>query len=106
MAKVYFVRHQAHGVVDEFPFASHPTQEQVARVAKYCFQAHGFGHPKTPNEPYWTKVVDVDVLGPDELPAFKDRELQSIGAGDVGSLETALGGALISGAGTITPKGR
>jgi hypothetical protein len=103
MAKIYFVRHQAHGIVHEFPFAEAPTQNQVEVVARFCFQSHGFGHAKTPDQPYWTRVVEVDVLGPGELPAVPERVLAP--AGEQGVARVAAGGAVISGSGTITPKG-
>jgi len=102
MEKIFFVRHQAHGVVHQFPFAQHPTQEQVDAVKRYCFQLHGFGHPKTPEEPYWVRVVETPVLG-DELPEVPERVLAPAGEQGVG--RAATGELSVSGVGTITPKG-
>jgi hypothetical protein len=103
MAKIFFVRHQAHGIVHEFPFSSHPTQNQVEAVARFCFQSHGFGHAKTPEKPYWTRVVEVDVLGPDELPKVSERVLAPVGENGVADAEA--GKVVISGSGTIAAKG-
>ena len=104
MAKIYFVRHQAHGVVHEFPFAQHPTQEQVARVAKFCFQHHGHGHTKTPDQPYWTRVVEVPVLEDGEMPDVPERVLGPAGEQGVGSAQVDV--YVASGAGRISdPKG-
>jgi hypothetical protein len=102
MAKIYFVRHQAHGVVHEFPFTEPPTQNQVAAVAKFCFQSHGFGHPKTPDQPYWTKVIERDVLGADEMPDVPERVLGP--AGEAGVAVAEAGKVVVSGAGTVTGK--
>lgn len=103
MAKIYFVRHQAHGIVHEFPFAEHPSQDQVAAVAKFCFQSHGFGHAKAPDVPYWTMVVERDVLGADELPDVPERVLGP--ASEAGVAKAEAGKALVSGNGTVTAKG-
>lgn len=100
MAKIYFVRHQAHGIVHEFPFAEHPTQEQVAAVARFCFQSYGHGHPKTPDQPYWTKVVERDVLGPNDKPAVPERVLAPAGEKGVG--KTEAGTIVASGTGLVT----
>jgi hypothetical protein len=99
MDKIYFVRHQAHGIVHEFPFAKHPTQAQVAAVNKWCFQLHGFGHAKTPGEPYWTKVVERDVLA-DEVPVVADRVLTE--AGKANEAATKAGEFGIAGVGQVS----
>jgi hypothetical protein len=98
MAKIYFVRHQAHGIVHEYPFASHPTADQVEAVRKFCFNVHGFGHPKTPKEPYWTRVVERDVLG-DEVPAVPERKLGV--AGKSGVAEADAPEFAVSGTGVV-----
>ena len=103
MAKIYFVRHQAHGIVPNFPFKEHPTQEQVALVAKWCFQQHGFGHPKTPGEPYWTRVAEFDLLGPTDLPDVPDRVLAEVG-GAPGAMTSTVSGASVHGTGVIGVK--
>jgi hypothetical protein len=64
MAKVYFVRHQAHGILPSFAFGQPPTAKQQEAIARICAATHGAAHPKT-KEPYWFKVVEVDVLGAD-----------------------------------------
>jgi hypothetical protein len=102
MAKIYFVRHQAHGVVYEYPFAEHPTQEQVAAVNRFCFNHHGFCHSKTPGEPYWTKVEEVDVVAPNGVPDVPERKLGPVG--EPGKGKAAAGEFGITGVGTITPK--
>jgi hypothetical protein len=64
MLKVYFIRHQARGVLHDLPFSEPPTEKQLEAVALLCAAAHGLVHPKT-LEPYWIRVVDVEVRGPD-----------------------------------------
>ena len=63
--KIYFLRHQAAGIVHKYPFSSPPTNEQRAAVERECFQQHGASHPKT-GESYWMTVVDVDLVGASE----------------------------------------
>lgn len=104
MNKIYYVRHQAHGVVHEFPFRASPTQNQIEAVRKYCFNIHGFGHMKTPGEPYWVKVVEVPLLG-DEVPEVPDRDMSESGVPGVALSSAEHIGT--KGTGLITPsKGR
>lgn len=88
--KIYFVRHQAHGIVSEFPFEAEPSDEQVKLVVKWCFNIHGFGHSKTPDKPWWTMVVERDVLGANDLPSVPDRELSVVGAPGAGKSSTEV----------------
>lgn len=103
MSKVYFVRHQAAGIVTKYPFAEHPSEEQVAAVAKECFQSFGFGHAKTPDAPYWTRVEPFDLLGPTDVPVVEERSLSVAGSPGVGV--AAAPQFSVSGTGTITPAG-
>ena len=84
--KVYFFRHQAGGVVVQYPFAKPPTEAQQEAVARELFQTFGAEHPKT-GEAYWLKVVEVDVLGPSDVPVVPERGLRvavpSAAAGDM-----------------------
>ena len=61
MPKIYFLRHQAAGLLAEYPFAEPPTEEQVNLFARVLRARHGDAHPKT-REPYWLRVVTVDLL--------------------------------------------
>jgi hypothetical protein len=72
--KVYFFRHQAAGVLWQYPFSAPLTDEQLASLARLCFQSHGERHPKT-GEPYWCKGVAVEVLSPGDIPAVPERAL-------------------------------
>jgi hypothetical protein len=74
MKTIHYVRHQAAGILTEFPFASAPTDAQMAALTKLCFQRHGGSHAKT-GEPYWLKVVEVPVLGASDVPSVPDRSL-------------------------------
>jgi hypothetical protein len=80
MAKVYFLRHQAAGVISKYPFSQPPTDEQKAAVERELFQAVGKSHPKT-GESYWTIVVEADVLGPGDVPEVPERSLSVAGEG-------------------------
>jgi hypothetical protein len=75
--KIYLARHQATGVLWEHPFASPPSDEQLAALAKLCFQQHGETHPKT-KKPYWLKVVEVDVLDKSTVPVVPERALSTV----------------------------
>lgn len=72
MAKVFFMRHQARGLLTDFPFAEEPTEEQQDALLAICEQTHGSAHPKT-KEPYWFRVVESELLGPDEVPAVPEK---------------------------------
>lgn len=100
MSKIYFVQHQAHGVAFEFPFGAPPSSEQIAAVNRYCFQHHGFGHAKTPDQPYWTRVIDVDVLGPNQVPEVAERALGPAGKPGHGVASPTQFG--VSGVGHVT----
>lgn len=76
MAKIYFLRHQAGGVITKYPFAQQPTKPQVEAVARECFQTFGGKHPKT-DEEYWLRVEERDVIGPDDEIAVPERVLAS-----------------------------
>lgn len=95
MDKIYFIRHQAGGVITKYPFANHPTEAQFAAVAKECFQNFGADHPKT-KEPYWVRVEALPVLG-GEVPEVAERVLTTASMAGVGEF-------YVSGRGTVTPK--
>jgi len=92
--KVYFVRHQAAGVVHQFPFAQEPSAEQVALVREHCAQSFGTEHDKLGE--FWTKVVSVDVLGPGEMPVVIARGVANAGVAPVGEFT-------VRGVATVTP---
>jgi hypothetical protein len=81
MAKIYFVRHQAGGVLWEHPCAETPTQAQMIALGAMCEALHGETHPKT-DEPYWLTWIAVDVLGPTDIPSFPESpgETANVGA--------------------------
>lgn len=91
--KIYFLRHQADGVLHSFPFAKPPTEAQIAAVKKLCDRRHGNVHPKL-KEPYWMIVEEVDVLGAEvpEVPepgqvTASDAALQPMTVSGVGHVE-------------------
>ena len=58
--KIYFIRHQAGGVIHDAPFESPPTPAQCAAVlARVPEFRENDRHPKT-GEPYWVKVICVE----------------------------------------------
>jgi hypothetical protein len=65
---IFFVRHQAAGVLHDFPFEQAPSGGQVAAIARALETLHGDAHPKT-GEPYWLRVVEVPLLGPEDVAA-------------------------------------
>lgn len=67
MSKIYYVRHQAGGLLWEFPFAQPPTDSQKAALEALCRNLHGSVHPKT-EKPYWLTVAEVDLLDSAALP--------------------------------------
>lgn len=69
--QIYFVRHQAAGVLYGYPFTDRPTVAQLDALTAHCRSRHGDVHPKT-GEPYWSRVVAVDVLAPDDMPMLPE----------------------------------
>lgn len=67
---IYFLRHQAAGVLWEHPFSGPPTDIQRAAVAANLRMRFGDRLPRT-GEPYWLVVVPVETLGPFDVPAFE-----------------------------------
>lgn len=67
MSTIYYVRHQAGGVMHAFPFSSPPTDAQIAGVVAHAERQVGGRkvHSKT-GEPYWHRIEEVSVLGPDD----------------------------------------
>lgn len=97
MAKVFFIRHQAGGVMHEFPFAAEPTADQQAAVYKVCRQRFGVSHAKTPDEPYWARVVEVELLDGDTVPEVPEQGKDTANV-------AGLGPIAVIGRGTVTPK--
>jgi hypothetical protein len=62
---VYFIRHQAAGVLHEFPFAEHPTGKQLLAVERALARVHVRAPGK---EPWWVKVEEVHLLDSKALP--------------------------------------
>lgn len=78
--KVFFLRHQAGGVLHEHPFAARPTEAQLAPLRAMCAWRHGEKHPRS-GQPYWSDVVAVDVLGPGDVPHFEPPTATSTSSG-------------------------
>ena len=68
--KLYYLRHQAAGILHAHPFTSEPTAEELEPLLTKCRAAHGDKHPKTGVE-YWTKVVEIDTDKPGEMRTVK-----------------------------------
>jgi hypothetical protein len=88
--KAFAIRHQAAGICTEWMFAERPTSAQLDAVDAVLAQRHGTSHPKT-GEPYWTVVVEFDLLGPtatidvpQPAPAPRLPEFVVSGRGTVG----------------------
>lgn len=68
MAKIYFYRHQAAGVLHDMPFADPPTKAQCKALDALMLLKHGAHHKKelekepADRRPYWSQVVAVDLL--------------------------------------------
>ena len=65
--KLYFLRHQAAGILHDAPFSAPPTQAEIAPLLNRCATSHGNTHHKT-GEDYWTKVICVDTSLPVDHP--------------------------------------
>lgn len=94
MSKIYFVRHQAAGVVHTRPFLAPPSDAQVEAVKRLCFQSFGATHPKD-GQPYWVRIEEVDALGPSDMPFVPERALAVAGEAPVGEM-TVSGAAHVS----------
>jgi hypothetical protein len=66
--KIFFYRHQAGGVLWQFPFKSQPTEQDCAVLRAMMVMRHGFKHPKT-TEPYWDRIVSIELLEPGSMKA-------------------------------------
>jgi hypothetical protein len=97
MTSVFYVRHQAAGVMHEFPFRSPPTEEQQAAIARLCFQRCGGTHPKT-NEPYWVRIVEIPLLSAADVPEVPERSLSVATTAGVGEF-------VVAARGEVTPAG-
>jgi hypothetical protein len=67
MAKVHMVRHQHHGVVTSHAFSEPPSEEQIAPIAAEAERIHGRPGRATG----WVRVVEVELMGPDDIPVFE-----------------------------------
>jgi len=70
--KVYFPRHQAAGILTDYPFEEPPTAEQTAPLLVMLRERHGEVHPKT-GAAHWTTVVSSEVLAPSDVPKGQAR---------------------------------
>ena len=95
--KIYFVRHQAAGVVSKYPFAEPPTEEQITAVCRECEPHWGAEHPKT-GEAYWAIPVEAELLGPTDIPKPPEPEQPSAESA------AAMPQFVASGTGTVTPQ--
>ncbi len=97
MSKIFFIRHQAGGVLYEFPFSAPPTDAQIAPIIAREQQRHGTHHPKEAEDgsrkPYWTKIVDAELLGPTDIPKI----------GQIAKGPIVVNPTTVTGVGTVTP---
>ena len=64
---VFFLRHQAAGIVHDHPFASRPTDAQIAPLRSLLEWRHGAAHPRT-GQAYWMDVVAIEVHEDGAIP--------------------------------------
>jgi len=64
--KIFFLRHQAGGVLWEYPFASDPTPGQVAPIE--TLMSLRFGTVSKKGDTYWLRVVEVEVVPSGQTP--------------------------------------
>jgi len=96
MSQVFMVRHQAAGILADYVFEQYPNELQLAAIKELSGRNHGSHHPKPPHEPYWLRVVAIDVLSPKDVPALPEPRGTSAGA--------ELNIVSAHGVGTVTPK--
>lgn len=90
--KIFFVRHQAGGLMHEAPFLNEPTAEQIASVVRLATARHGERHPKT-GEPYWARVEERRVLNEGELlPLPEPRAASGAAVARIGEPPIELSG--------------
>jgi hypothetical protein len=84
MAKIYFYRHQAEGVIYSMPFREPPTNEQKQALDRLMFQKHGAHHPKEKLKEagdrveYFTSVMEFEVLEPSSTIEVPERNLSTV----------------------------
>lgn len=69
--KVFFLRHQAEGVLHAYPFATRPSPEQLQPLLEACERKWGPGHPKT-GDPFSFFIVELDAIAEGELPKLPE----------------------------------
>lgn len=57
--KLYLIRHQAAGIIHDFPFDHAPSATEITPILARCQAQHGDKHPKS-KKTYWAKVVCVE----------------------------------------------
>ncbi len=107
LKKVYFIRHQAAGILTDVVFiGAPPSQEALDLAAKKLAAVHGTTHPKS-KEPYWLTVQEGVGAFPEgtDVGAMPDAKLpEPPAANGVGSEgASGLPRFEVSGTGTVTP---
>lgn len=63
--KVFMVRHQHHGMVTSHVFTAKPSDAQVKALADEAARIH--------SKAGWTRIVEADLLGPEEMPPIPEQ---------------------------------
>jgi hypothetical protein len=79
MSKIYFIRHQAAGILDGLVFSSPPSAEILEKVGDAMRARHGFGHPKY-NDPKseFFKGENHPCYGQPWVVSVEERELDDL----------------------------
>jgi len=100
--KLYFLRHQAAGVLHEWPFTEPPSEVQLAPILARLMVLYGLSHPKT-KASYWTRIVEAEALGPNDIP---NAPIPGAPSGEPGTGRGAVTGLVGGGTGSVrNPKG-
>lgn len=93
MKTIFFLRHQAGGVIHEYPFAESPTPGQREPIETLMALRHGT--TAQDGSTLWMIVVPVQVIEPGEVPEVK---LPGIGKENV----AGVGEVSVHAVGTVT----
>ena len=96
--KVYYLRHQAGGILTDYPFSKPPTGEQTKAISALMAATHGTKNKKDGAD-YWMIVVEKTVLEPNDIPAVT---LPTADSAKGSSASVEMGRVEVTATGTVT----
>lgn len=102
--KIYFYRHQAGGLLSQYPLSAPPSEDDLAALRQLMRVRHGTHHPKTKTL-YWEKIVELECIDRGQLSKLLKEQATAAEAGaKAGAAEASLQSVSVSGTGTVEVK--